>query len=152
VDSCGNHTKIIGMRKVVLSLFMVGIVFGQSPDSLFWFHPDSAKEPSLKWPLVINQVFSPEYWGLVDSTKTVSRESEDGFRVQIFETQSANEAQSFFRESSTALNDSVYLTFDAPFYKIRVGNCIARYDAIVLQKELKNTGYKTTWIVRTRIE
>lgn len=141
------------MRNIVLlSLFMVGTVLGQSPDSLFWFHPDSAKEPPLKWPIIINQIFSPKYWGLADSTQRHIRESEDGFRVQIFETQSANEAQSFFRESTVALTDSVYLSFDAPFYKIRVGNCPTRHEAITLQKVLKNTGYKTTWIVRSRIE
>ncbi len=102
--------------------------------------------------MVINQIFSPSYWGLMDSTESVVRESEDGFRVQIFESQSAAEAQSFYRESTVALTDSVYLTFDAPFYKIRVGNCGTRGEAVTLQKALKNTGYKSTWIVRSRIE
>ncbi|MBT3299233.1 MAG: SPOR domain-containing protein [Candidatus Marinimicrobia bacterium] len=106
----------------------------------------------MKWPIVINQIFSPEYWGFIDSNKTQTIESKDGFRIQVFESKSIEEAQAFYRKSTVDFSEEVYLIFDAPFYKVRIGNCVSRNEANNLQNTLKEMGYKTAWIVRSRIE
>ena len=52
---------------------------------------------------------------------------------------------------SSKINDSVYVEFETPNYKVRVGDFINRDSAELLQKELLKMGYKTAWILRTRI-
>ena len=153
MDSRRKIAKIIEMKKRFIFLIITcGSLFAQSADSLFWFHPDSANEPAMKWPIVINQIFSPEYWGFIDSNKTQTIESKDGFRIQVFESKSIEEAQAFYRKSTVDFSEEVYLIFDAPFYKVRIGNCVSRNEANNLQNTLKEMGYKTAWIVRSRIE
>jgi len=81
----------------------------------------------------------------VDSTLTTP-----GYRIQIFSTTSylrANEA--YLNSLATILDEPVYLTYDAPYYKIRAGNFIYREDAEnFLVEKLKRT-FPDAWVVRT---
>ena len=49
------------------------------------------------------------------------------------------------------ISDSVYVDFEAPNYKVRVGDFIDRDIAETLQQELVQMGYNSAWILRTRI-
>ena len=82
-----------------------------------------------------------------DSTKYIS----EGYRVQILATRYFEYADSLAISISSKINDSVYVEFETPNYKVRVGDFINRDSAELLQKELLKMGYKTAWILRTRI-
>ena len=43
------------------------------------------------------------------------------------------------------------MEFETPNYKVRVGDFINRDSAELLQQELLNMGYKSAWILRSRI-
>ena len=49
------------------------------------------------------------------------------------------------------INDSVYVDFEAPNYKVRVGDFIDRDSAESLQQDLVQMGYNSAWVLRTRI-
>jgi hypothetical protein len=49
------------------------------------------------------------------------------------------------------VSDSVYVDFEAPNYKVRIGDFIDRKSAESLQKGLVQMGYNSAWILRTRI-
>ena len=50
------------------------------------------------------------------------------------------------------LSDSLYLEFEAPFYKIRYGNFKTKQDAELQKEHLVNNGMKDIWIIRSRIK
>jgi hypothetical protein len=47
--------------------------------------------------------------------------------------------------------DSIYVVYDAPVYKIRVGDFISRYEANQRLPEFVEKGYRDAWIVPDRI-
>ncbi len=78
----------------------------------------------------------------------------NGFRVQIIATQDYEKATLLEEEAKnqfSILNHKVYLIFEAPLYKIRMGDFINRSDADELKTEAKSYGYREAFIVRTKI-
>jgi hypothetical protein len=49
------------------------------------------------------------------------------------------------------IGDSVYVVYDAPVYKIRVGDFVNRYEANQRLPEFTEKGYRDAWIVPDRI-
>lgn len=75
-----------------------------------------------------------------------------GYRIQIFQTEDATDARNFQKDALLRLDADVYLTYDNPYYKVRVGNFETRFEAEEYLATLESRGYRTAWIVRTRIE
>ena len=113
--------------------------------------PKKLKDISPNWPIIINNTLDDSTsFDIVlkaDSTKYIS----EGYRVQILATRYFEYADSLAISISSKINDSVYVEFETPNYKVRVGDFINRDSAELLQKELLKMGYKTAWILRTRI-
>ncbi|HUL43211.1 MAG TPA: SPOR domain-containing protein [Bacteroidota bacterium] len=75
-----------------------------------------------------------------------------GFRVQVLFTQEIDEASQVRDTLSTLLpNEWVYLVYDVPYYKVRVGNYADRTAAGPALKHLVALGYKDAWIVPDNI-
>jgi hypothetical protein len=75
-----------------------------------------------------------------------------GFRIQVFSSSGVDEAnlmKSITMEKFT--NDSVYVVYDAPVYKIRVGDFVNRYEANQRLPDFADKGYRDAWIVPDRI-
>ncbi|RTZ96649.1 MAG: hypothetical protein DSY36_00660 [Candidatus Neomarinimicrobiota bacterium] len=49
------------------------------------------------------------------------------------------------------VSDSVYVDFETPNYKVRIGDFIERESAESLQQDLVQMGYNSAWILRSRI-
>lgn len=78
----------------------------------------------------------------------------NGFRVQIIATQDYEKATLLEEEAKnqfSGLNHNAYLIFEAPLYKIRLGDFINRDDAEELKNTVKDFGYREAFIVRTKI-
>ncbi len=78
----------------------------------------------------------------------------DGFRVQLFATNfiekatlEKKEAEYLFAEDSIA----VYIEFDSPMYKVRIGDCKTRDEAERYRRLARKKGYPTAFIVKTKI-
>ena len=50
------------------------------------------------------------------------------------------------------INEQIYIIFELPNYKLRVGNFLNRKEAENFQKKIVRLGYRTAWVVPTMIE
>ena len=109
------------------------------------------KDIKPNWPVIINNVLddstSFEFLLSLDSVKSVS----EGYRVQVLATRYFERADSLAVIMKNTVSDSVYVDFEAPNYKVRIGDFIDRDSAESLQQELVQMGYNSAWILRARI-
>jgi len=109
------------------------------------------KDIQPNWPVIINNVLddstSFEFLLSLDSVQSVS----EGYRVQVLATRYFERADSLAVIMKNTVSDSVYVDFEAPNYKVRIGDFIDRDSAVSLQQELVKMGYNSAWILRARI-
>jgi len=109
------------------------------------------KDIQPNWPVIINNVLddstSFEFLLSLDSVQSVS----EGYRVQVLATRYYERADSLAVLMKNTVSDSVYVDFEAPNYKVRIGDFIDRNSAELLQQDLVQMGYNSAWILRTRI-
>ena len=109
------------------------------------------KDIQPNWPVIINNVLddstSFEFLLSLDSVQSVS----EGYRVQVLATRYFERADSLAVLMKNTVSDSVYVDFEAPNYKVRVGDFIDRESAESLQQDLVQMGYNSAWVLRTRI-
>jgi hypothetical protein len=78
----------------------------------------------------------------------------DGFRVQILATDNIETASLVEQEATDRFErggHKIYLIFEAPLYKIRVGDLKERFNAEELRDLAKQYGYKGAFIVKSKV-
>jgi hypothetical protein len=71
-----------------------------------------------------------------------------GFRVQVLFTQDIDAANQMKDNVESALPENwVYVVYESPYYKVRVGNYTERASAVPMIKKLRSLGYKDAWVV-----
>ena len=138
------------MKKIFFSFIIFRSLIAQ--DSLYWFDMSTVRDKMPDAPKVLDQIFRTSQLNIVDSLKTLRISTRDGFRLQIYEASSVDEANQEFRKLRRILPDSLYMVFDAPLYKIRYGNYVTKNDAEISKQFLDKKGYRKVWIVKSRIE
>jgi len=138
------------MRLILFIILFQKILFAQ--DSLFWFDMSKVRDPVPKTPMVMDKIFGLSQFTMIDSLKKTKISTLDGFRLQLYESSSAEQANKKMNKYSLSLKDSLYLVFDAPLYKIRYGNYVTKSEAEIEKNNLKEKGYKNAWVVKSRIE
>jgi hypothetical protein len=75
-----------------------------------------------------------------------------GFRVQVFFSQDI-EAATSLRDSLNVLlpDDYVYIVYDQPYYKVRIGNYPDHVAANDMLKNIIGKGYNDAWVVPDNI-
>ena len=111
-------------------------------DSLYWFDMSKVRDPIPNTPKVLDKVFGTSQLNILDSIKNERVSTSDGFRLQIFESSAADEANRVINKYDRTLPDSLYMVFEAPLYKIRYGNFTTKSEAETVKNKLKNKGYK----------
>jgi len=88
-----------------------------------------------------------------DSTKTVVTPGNlvPGFRVQIFASNTNEGANKIASEARFKFTESVYVEYENPYYKVRIGDLKNRADAETLREKARNVGYSDAWIVQTQV-
>ena len=135
-------------HKLVLSILLSAPLLSQEIQVI---DHKIVKDIQPNWPVIINNVLddstSFEIVLSLDSVQSVS----EGYRVQVLATRYFERADSLAVIMKNTVSDSVYVDFEAPNYKVRIGDFIDRDSAESLQKELVQMGYNSAWILRTRI-
>ena len=78
----------------------------------------------------------------------------DGYRVQLLATKSyeaATVAQQTAEEQFASFNYKTYISFEAPQYKVRVGDALTRSEAEEIRETARDFGYKGAFIVRSKV-
>ena len=120
------------------------------------FDPATLNEPPFEIPrkseapanlMVESQPGQPQTSEIDTSLVTVQ-----GFQVQLLQTENGDEARSILAKATIELDADVQIVFDAPYYKVRAGKFVNRYDAEIFQSKASDKGYLNAWIIRTAIE
>ena len=134
----------------VFALFLqLGVLISQSNTT---FDPSSLIDPEPRWPEILNPLIDSDT--KVNAVKSLDSNITEieGFRVQVFATQDRNKADQLQRELVLKFDEKVYIIFEAPNYKLRVGDFLDRENAERLRKRLVSSDFPSSWIVRTRIQ
>ena len=75
----------------------------------------------------------------------------DGYRVQICAIADKEAARDIQREAILKFNEDIYLTYDSPYYKVRIGDCTTRFEADKLQRLAVEKGFDDAWVVKTKV-
>ena len=74
-----------------------------------------------------------------------------GFRVQIFSSSTLDSAENAQMQARVQLaRNDVFIDFEPPYFKVRVGNFQTRNNAEKLLEEVTKKGYETAFIVQTK--
>jgi len=110
------------------------------------FNDNPPKFPTVNLPLFSSQD-EVEDISLTDEINLIK-----GYRVQIVISQNEQELQDIKIEIEKSINEQIYIIFELPNYKLRVGNFVNRKEAESFQKKIVRLGYRTAWVVPTMIE
>jgi len=70
------------------------------------------------------------------------------FRVQIFASKSFDEAQQFAADIEGLFPEGVFVEYQMPYYKVRVGEFYQPEMGEDFLEYVKESGFKTAWLVR----
>ncbi len=74
-----------------------------------------------------------------------------GYRVQLISTRSESESNMVKLDAMLTFQTHVYRIFDDPYYKIRIGDCLSRFEANDLQEIAVKRGFSEAWVVQTNV-
>lgn len=141
------------LRVVAAVLVLCVLAGGQdeaAKDSVVFdetFDPNTLTEPPLEWPVILHPGETlPE-----QGERMTADSTQEGYRIQVISTPDYETADSLMAELLLVFDHEVYLTFDPPNYKVRVGNFRFRSRAEDAQSRLRDMGFRSAWIIRTQI-
>lgn len=80
-------------------------------------------------------------------------ETVSGFRVQVTFTDNIDDANTAKDEVALLVGEqNVYVVYETPYYKVRVGDFLSRPDANETLNLLFQHGYKDSWIVPDKVK
>ncbi len=140
-------------NKIKFILFLCIISALQSQDEAYKkiFDPNQHRDIQPKWPVIMNNVL--DIGNVLDSILFADSVQwiTEGFRVQVLATKSISKADSLSNSLGSVISDSIYIVYETPNYKVRVGDYIARKTAEKVRQALIERGYASAWVIRTRI-
>jgi hypothetical protein len=115
-------------------------------------HPsDFDKEVELSQPIV-EGVIAPVPLEIPQDSIVITEEIIQGFRIQIFSSANVDDATMMKNLAIEKFpRDSIYVVFDAPVYKVRIGDYVNRYEANQRLPEFVEKGYRDAWIVPDKV-
>ena len=137
------------MKRIIIIFSILSIYNAQDKID---FNPNKLNEPELNWPFVVNVINSG---GSKNDKETITDStffSVEGFRIQLLATQDRFNAEKFKSELEKIYKNKIYIIFEAPNYKVRVGDFINRKSAEEMRQNMSKKGYTTAWIIRSKIE
>ena len=137
------------MKKFIILIFSINI-FSQDSDSLFWFDANTLDNELPNFPLIINKVISGHNMHPPGSKNEADQITKEVFRIQIFESSVASIARAEAKRFQNIFGDTVYIDFETPLYKLRIGSFKNRKSAEEAIETIKRLGAKDAWIIRTK--
>lgn len=76
----------------------------------------------------------------------------EGFRIQCFASSQIERVRSEQKQLELKIKFPLYIVFNAPYYKLLVGDFVKKNDAENAMAKLKEMGYGDCWVARSKIE
>jgi hypothetical protein len=113
---------------------------------------DFDEEPFVRYQMHGTDGKAPTTLRSSEDSSLIKEEIVQGFRIQLFSSSNIDEATAIKNDASPKfISDSIYVVFDAPVYKVRVGDFINRYEANQRLPEFVAQGYRDAWVVPDRV-
>ena len=134
--------------KFILIIFWVSILFSQQKK--IKFDANKLNDPKPNWP----KISSPFSSDVLNYNQTIDQDSIiiEGYRVQVLATRERFKAEKLQSDLEELFEYKIYVIFEAPNYKVRIGDFIDRQKAEKFRKKLSGNGYSSAWIIRTKID
>ena len=136
--------------KMKYLIFLSALLNAQ--DSLYWFDMSTVRDPVPNAPKILDIIYGKSQLKELDSLKNIRATTQNGFRIQLYESSSPEKVNDVIKSYKKKMIDSLYVIFEAPVYKVHYGNFNKKYEAEKIKKQLRKKGFKNIWIVRSRIE
>ena len=75
-----------------------------------------------------------------------------GYRIQVAISQDEKDLIDIKEKLEVVIKENVYIKFELPNYKLRVGNFDSRKKAEAYRNKVIRLGYRSAWVVPTLIE
>lgn len=90
---------------------------------------------------------------LQDTSEEQSSGETIGYRVQICAVTDEQKAREIQRDAILSfIDENIYLKYDAPYYKVRIGDFVKKEDADRLKEIAISRGFNDAWVVRTKVK
>ena len=134
--------------KFILIILSVSISFSQQKK--IKFDANKLNDPKPNWP----KISSPFSSDVLNYNQTIDQDSIiiEGYRVQVLATRERFKAEKLQSDLEELFEYKIYVIFEAPNYKVRIGDFIDRQKAEKFRKKLSGNGYYSAWIIRTKID
>jgi len=73
------------------------------------------------------------------------------YRVQVFATTYLDQAEEFAQKVREKIEERVYIQYESPLYKVRVGDCSTEEEAKLLLQKVSQAGFPHPWVVRVPV-
>ena len=134
------------MRFLII-LFTTSAIYAQSD---FILPSDFIDNPP-NLPKVVLPAFdeSDDSDAAVDTSFTTSIK---GYRIQVAISQDENDLIKIKEKLELTIKEKIYIKFELPNYKLRVGNFDSRKKAEAYRNRIIQLGYRSAWVIPTLIE
>lgn len=120
------------------------------------FDPHSVKDAPFAIPRKTEAKLAQSQTALPNPSDTVVVDTSwvtvQGYQLQLLQTGDGSQAREMMRNAILDLDTDVEIVYDAPYFKLRAGRFLNRYDAERLQSLADEKGYANSWVVRTPIK
>ena len=101
-----------------------------------------------------NETTLPQDIGVAQTSKKkeVKILNVQGFRVQLISTQDVSQAETVELKAIELFETDVYLVFEYPNYKVRVGNFMEIRDSRKTEQKARRNGFPRAWTVPSEIK
>jgi hypothetical protein len=79
---------------------------------------------------------------------TTGQKDQTIFRVQIYTTKSMDDAQEYSQSIKQLFPEGVFVEYQIPYYKVRVGEFRNVTDGQIFLEKVKKIGFENAWLVR----
>ena len=134
--------------KAILILLLFGIVYSQDNSDFILPSDFTDRKPDL--PDIILPNFSDD-----DSDYSNSMNADGlvkGYRIQVIISENQEDLIEIKDNLEKVIKEKIYIQFELPNYKLRVGNFSSRKKAELYRNEIARLGYRSAWVIPTLIE
>ena len=134
--------------KAILILLLFGIVYSQDNSDFILPSDFSDRKPDL--PDIILPNFSDDDSGYSNSINVDGLVK--GYRVQEAISENQEDLIDIKDNLEKVIKEKIYIQFELPNYKLRVGNFSSRKKAELYRNKIVRLGYRSAWVIPTLIE
>jgi len=84
-------------------------------------------------------------------TQVVREAGIDGFRIQCLASSQIEKIRAEQKSLESRLKHPIYIIFNAPYYKLLIGDFVKKGDADIVSAKLKDMGYSDAWVTRAKV-